>query len=104
LQLKLLLFQCGNKGLNQGDTLLSLLRAVHKKSAVTMLLEFRGFLTKCAANTFTEFQLNSGSPRVEIGEAFPAQVFHLCEEFLELSCATGEIFKHGDFGARSELL
>ena len=104
MQLKLLLFQCGNKGLNQGDALLSLLGAAHEKSVVTMLLEFRGFLTKCAANTFTELQLNSGPTRVEIGEAFPAQVFHLCKKFLELSCATGEIFNRGDFGASASLL
>ena len=104
MQLKLLLFHCGNKGLNQGDALLSLLRGVHEKSVVTKLLEFRGFLTTRAANTFTDLQLNSGPTRVEIREAFPAQVFHLCEEFLELSCATGEIFNHGDFGASASLL
>jgi hypothetical protein len=69
-----------------------------------MLLEFRGFLTKCAANTFTELQLSSGPARVEIGKAFPAQVFHLCEEFLELSCATDEIINRGGFGAGTELL
>jgi hypothetical protein len=104
LQLKLLLFQCSNKGLNQGDALLSLFWATHEKFLVTMLLEFLRFLTKCAANTFTELQINSGLARVEIGEAFSAQVFYLREEFLELSCATGEIVNHGDFGTRSELL
>ncbi len=104
MQLKLLLFQCGNEGLNQGDALPRLLRAAHEKFAMTMFLEFRGFLAKCAANTFTELQLSSGSARVEIGKAFPAQVFHLCKKFPELSCATGEVFNHGEFGASAELL
>ena len=104
MQLKLLLFQCSNKGLNQSDALLSLLWAAHEKSVVTMLLEFRGFLTKCAANTFTELQLSSGSARVEIGKAFPAQVFHPCKKLLELSRATGEIINHGGFGSSASLL
>ncbi|MGH7216582.1 MAG: hypothetical protein ACREIG_05045, partial [Nitrospiraceae bacterium] len=97
-------FQRGNKGFNQGDALLSLLWAVQEKSVVTILLKFRGSLTECAANTFTELQLNSGPARVEIGEAFPAQVFYLCEKFLKLSCATGEFVNHGAFGARASLL
>lgn len=104
MQLKLLLFQGGNERLNQGNALPRLLRAAHEKFAMTMFLEFRGFLTKCAANTFTELQLSSGSARVEIGKAFPAQVFHLCKKFPELSRATGEVFNHGDFGASAELL
>ena len=104
MQLKLFLFQCSNERLNQGDALLSLLWAAHEKSVVTMLLEFLGFLTKCAADTFTELQINSGPARVEIGEALSAQVFYLREEFLELSCATGEIVNHGDFGASASLL
>lgn len=104
MQLKLLLFQGGNEGLNQGDALPRLLRAAHEKFAMTMFLEFLGFLTKYAANTFTELQLSSGPARVEIGKAFPAQVFHLCKKFPELSCATGEVFNHGDFGASAELL
>lgn len=104
MKLKPLLFQCSHKGLNQGDALLSLFWAAHEKFVVTMLLEFLGFLTKCTANTLTKLQINSGPACVEIGEAFSAQVFYLREEFLELSCATGEIVNHGDFGARSELL
>ena len=68
-----------------------------------MLLEFRGFLAKRAANALTELQLCSGPGRVEIGEAFSAKVFHLCEEFLELSNATSELFNRGGFGARTEL-
>ena len=71
MQLKLLLFQRGNKGLNQGDALSRLLSIAHEKSVVTMLLELRGFLTKCAANTFTELQLSSGPARVEVGKALP---------------------------------
>ena len=68
-----------------------------------MLLEFRGLLAKRAANALTELQLCSSPARVEIGEAFSAKVFHLCEEFLELSGATGEIFNRGGFGARTDL-
>jgi hypothetical protein len=104
LQVKFLPFQCGNKGLNQSDALSRLLRAAHEKSVVTMLLEFRGFLTKCAANTFTELQLSSGPARVEIRKAFPAQVFHPCKKLLELSRTTGEIINHGGFGASASLL
>ena len=104
MQLKLLLFQCGNERLNQGDALPRLLRAAHEKFVMTMFLEFRGFLTKCAANTFTELQLSPGPACVEIGKAFPTQVFHLCKKFPELSYATGEVFNHGDFGASAELL
>ena len=99
MQVKLLLLQCGNKRLDQGNALARLLRAAHEKSVVTMLLEFRRFLAKCAANTFTELQISSSPGRVEIGKSFPAQVFHPCKEFLELSCATGKIINHGGFGA-----
>ena len=36
-------------------------------------------------------------------ETFSAYVFHLCEELLELSDATGELFNRGGFGARADL-
>ena len=68
-----------------------------------MFLEFRGLLAKRTANALTELQLCSGPARVEIGEAFSAKVFHLCEEFLELSDATGELFNRGSFGSRAGL-
>jgi len=103
LQVKLLLLKRGNKGLDQSDALLRVLRAVHEKSVVPMLLEFRGFLAKRAANALTELQLCSCLARVEIREAFSAKVFHLCEEFLELSGATGELFNRGGFGTRAGL-
>jgi hypothetical protein len=99
----LLLLKHGNKGLDQGDALVRVLRAVHEKSVVPMLLEFRGFFAKRAANALTELQLCSGPARIEIGEAFSAKVFHLCEKFLELPDATGEIFNRGGFGARADL-
>ena len=63
-----------------------------------MLLEFRGFFAKRAANALAELQLCSGPGRVEIREAFSAKVFHLCEEFMEISNATGELFNRGSFG------
>jgi hypothetical protein len=72
LQVKFLLFQCSNKGLNQGDALPRLLRAVHEKSMVAMLLEFRGFLTERAADALTELQICPGPGRIEIREAFSA--------------------------------
>jgi hypothetical protein len=103
LQVTFLLLKRGNKGLDQGDALLRVLRAVHEKSVLPMLLEFRGLFTKRAAKALTELQLCSGPSRVEIGEAFSAKVFHLCEEFLELSGATGKLFNRGGFGARTEL-
>jgi hypothetical protein len=98
LQVKFFLFQCGNKRLNQGDALPRLLRVVHEKPVMTMLLEFRGSLTKRAANAFTELQLCSGPGCVEIREALTAKVFHLCKELLELSDATREFFNRGNFG------
>ena len=103
MQIKFLLFQSGNKGLNQGDTLPHLLRTVHKKFVVTIFLEFLGFLTKRAADAFTELQLCPGSGCVEIGKALSAQVFHLCKKFLELARATGKFFHHGGFGASARL-
>lgn len=68
-----------------------------------MLLEFQGLFAKRAVNALTELQLCSGPGRVDIGEAFSAKVFHLCEEFLELSDATGELFNRGSFGPRTGL-
>ena len=103
MQVKFLLLKRGNKGFDQGDALLRVLRAVHEKSVVPMLLEFRGFLAKRAANALTELQFCSRLGRVEIREAFSAKVFHLCEEFLELFDTTGELFNRGDFGARAGL-
>jgi len=104
LQVEFLLLECGNKGLDQGDAPLRVLRAIHEKSVLPMLLEFRGFLSKRAANALTELQLCSRPARVEIGEAFSAEIFYLCEEFLELSDATGELFNRGGFGTRAGLL
>ena len=99
MQVKFLLLKRGNKGLDQGDALLRVLRAVHEKPVVPMLLEFRGFLAKRAANALTELQLCSRLGRVEIREALSAKVFHLCEEFLEVSYTTGELFNRGGLGA-----
>ncbi|MBU6431733.1 MAG: hypothetical protein KGS09_18385 [Nitrospirae bacterium] len=103
MQVSFLLLKGGNKGFDQGDTLLRVLRAVHEEFVVPMLLEFRGLLAKRAANALAELQLCSGPGRVEIGEALSANVFHLREEFLELSNATGELFNRGSFGARAGL-
>lgn len=96
--IKLLLFQCSNKGLNQGDTLPRLLRGVHEKSMVTVLLEFRGLFTERPANALTKLQVCSSPGRIKIGEAFSAKVCHLCKKFLELSNATGKVFNRGHFG------
>ncbi len=101
MQLTFFLLKRGNKDLDQSDALLRLLRAAHEESMVPMLLEFRGLLTKRAANALTELQLCSGPGRVEIGEAFSAKIFHLCEEFLELTDATTELFNRGSFGPRA---
>ena len=103
MQVKFLLFKRGNKGLDQGDAPLRVLRAVHEKFVVPMLLEFMGPLAKRAANALTELQLSSGPGCVEIGEAFSAKVFHLCEKFMEHSGATGEIFNRGSFGPHARL-
>jgi len=99
LQVEFLLLKRGNKGLDQGDALLRVLRAAHEQFVVPMLLEFRGFLAKRAANALTELQLCSRLSRVKIREALSAKVFHLCEEFLEISDTTGELFNRGGFGA-----
>ena len=98
MHVKFFLFQCGNKRLDQGDALPRLLRGVHEKPVMTMFLEFRGSLTKCAANAFTELQLCSGPACVKIRKALSAKVFHLCEEFLEFSNATREFFNRGNLG------
>ncbi len=98
MQITFFLLKRGNKGLDEGDTLLSSLRGVHKKSVVSMLLELRGFFAKRPANALAELQLCSSPGRVEIGETFSAQVFHLCEIFLEVSDAAGELFNRGGFG------
>lgn len=103
MQVTFLLLKRGNKSLDQGDALLRVLRAVHEEFVVPMLLEFRGLLAKRAADAFAELQLCSGPGCVEIGEAFPANVFHLCEEFLEVSDTTGKLFNRGGFGPRAGL-
>ena len=77
MHVKFFLFQCGNKRLDQGNALPRLLRGVHEKPVMTMLLEFRGSLTKRAANAFTKLQLCSGPACIEIREALSAKVFHL---------------------------
>ena len=103
MQVTFFLFQCGNERLDQSDALPRLLRTVHEKSVVTVLLEFWRFLAKRAANTLTELQLCSGPGRVEIGEAFLAKVFYLREEFPECSDATGELFNRSSFGTGAGL-
>ena len=101
MQVSFLLLNLGNKRLDQGDTLPRVLRTVHEKSMVPILLVFRGLFTERAANALTELQLCSRLARVEIREAFSAKVFHLREEFLELPDATGELFNRGSFGPRA---
>jgi len=101
LQIQFFLLQCGNQRLDQSDTLPRLLRAVHEKSMVAMLLEFWRSLTERASNAFTELQFYPSPGRIEIREAFSAKIFHLCEEFLELSGATGELFDHGSLRPRA---
>jgi hypothetical protein len=72
LQVKFLLLKRGNKGLDQSDAFLRILRAVHEKSVVPMLLKLRRLLAKRAANALAELQLCSGLACIEIGEAFSA--------------------------------
>ncbi len=103
MQVTFLLLKRGNEGLDEGDALLRLLRAGHEEFVMPMLLKLRGLFAKRAANALAELQLCSGLGRVEIGEAFSAKVFHLCEEFLEISDATGELFNRGSFGPRAGL-
>jgi hypothetical protein len=92
LQITFFLLKLGNKGFDEGEALLRTLRGVHEKSVMAMFLELRGFLAKRTANALAELQLCSCSGRVEIGEAFSAHVFHLCEKFLEISDTVGELF------------
>jgi hypothetical protein len=101
LQVTFFLLKRCNKDFDQGDALLRVLRTVHEEFVVPMLLEFRGLLAKRAANALAKLQLCSGSGRVEIRETFSAKVFHLCEEFLEISDATGEFFNRSSFGPRA---
>lgn len=77
LQITLFLLECGNQGLDQGDALLRLLRAVHEEFVLPVLLKLRRFLAKYAADALAELQLCSRPRRVEIGEAFSAKIFHL---------------------------
>ncbi|HSQ52509.1 MAG TPA: hypothetical protein VLL94_14755 [Nitrospiraceae bacterium] len=101
MQIQFFLLQCGNQRLDQRDTLPRLLGAVHEKSVVAMLLEFWRFLTERASNAFTELRLYPSPGRIEIRKAFSAKIFHLCEEFMELSGATGELFDRGSFRPRA---
>lgn len=103
MQLTFLLLKRGNESLDEGDALLRLLRAVHEEFVMPMFLKFRRLLAKRAANALTELQLRSCPGRVKIGEAFTAKVFHLCEEFLEISDTTGELFNSGSFRPRTGL-
>ena len=54
MKITFLLLKRGNKGLNECDALLRLLRAVRKKFGVPMLLEFLGLFAKRATNALTE--------------------------------------------------
>ena len=101
MKITFFLLERGNKDLDVRNALLRLLRTVHKKFCVPMLLELRGLFAKRAANALTELQLRSGPARVEIGKAFSAKVFYLCEKFLKVSDATGEFFNRGSFGPRA---
>jgi hypothetical protein len=103
LQVTFLLLKRGNEGLDEGDALLRLLRAVHEEFVMPMLLKFRRLLAKRAANALTELQLRSGPGRVNIGKAFTAKVCHLSEEFLEIPDTTGELFNRGAFRPRAGL-
>ena len=99
MQVPFLLLKRGNEIFDQGDALLRVLRAVHEKSMVPMLLVLRGLLAKRAADALTELRLCSCYCRVEIREAFLAKIFHLREKFLEISGATVKLFNRGGFGA-----
>jgi hypothetical protein len=99
LQVSLLLLDRSNKTLDHGDALPRVLRAVHEKSIVPMLLELRRLLAKRAADALAELQLCSCYCCVDIWETFSAKVFHLRKEFLEIPDAAGELFNRGGFGA-----
>ena len=101
MQVKFFLFQCSNKRLDQRDALPSLLRTVHEKSVVPVLLKFRRFFAKRAANTLAKLQLCPSPGCVKVREAFSAYIFHLCKKFLELSDTTGELFNRDSFRPRA---
>jgi hypothetical protein len=103
LQVSLLLLNRGDNCLDKSDALPCILRTVHEKSIVPMLLVFRGLFAERAADALTELQLCSGYCRVDIRETFPAQVFHLRKKLLEISGATSEFFNRDGFGACTEL-
>ena len=103
MQVAFLLLNRGKKRLDQSDALPRVLRTVHEKSMVPMLLVFRGLFAKRAADALAELQLCSCYCRIDIWEAFPAKILHLRKEFLEISGATGEFFNRGGFGSCTEL-
>jgi hypothetical protein len=69
-----------------------------------MLLVFGGFLAKYSANALTELQFHSGLGRVEIGEPFSTEVFHLREKFLKVPDATSELLYRGSLRTRAGLI
>lgn len=101
MQITFFLLDRRNKGLDEGDTLPRVFRAVHEKSVVPVLLKLSRLLAKRAANTLAELQVGSRLGRIEIGETFSAEIFHLREKFLEVSYPTSKIFNRGDFGPRA---
>ena len=103
MQVSFLLLNRGKKRLDQGDALPRVLRTVHEKSMVPMLLVFRGLFAERAADALTELQLCSGYCRVDIRETFSAKILHLRKKLLEIFGATGEVFNRDSFGACTEL-
>jgi hypothetical protein len=103
LQVTFLLLERSNKSLDECETLLRLLRAVHEKFVMPVLLKFGGLLAKNATETLTKLQLCSGPGCVEIGKALSAKVFHLRKEFLKASNATSKLFYRDSFGPHTGL-
>jgi hypothetical protein len=67
---------------------------------MTMGLELRRFFTEGALDAFTELELRPGQGSLEIGEAFPPEIFEFWNKGLQLFNALSEVVDRKRFRSR----
>lgn len=67
---------------------------------MAMCLILLGLLAECPLDAFAELEFRSGSGALEVGEAFPSEIFHLRKKGLQLLDALSQVVDDRGFGPR----
>jgi hypothetical protein len=63
-----------------------------KEFVVTVRLEFRRLVSEGSPDAFAKSKFGASSAGIAVGKAFPAEIFHLSKELLELLHRSSDVF------------